>query len=333
MLWCYPEAKDRRRSLFGAVMIVDLAMLKDSKDLRLKLTRKRMSKHIELENEKRKKMELHEKASRATPPSRRAAETQPIGSTIKNSYASWNSNAVKTRSPERIRNFLQQVACPDLFTRSCITASSTVSAGSLADLSNLANTSIYGFEDYHGVDIGVVRGVRLWFSALAGEIPVEIKINDTDTKLGFTIRRTEEGFIYISSVVEADNPSERSGLSSLYKQASLASRLLVVSRISNRKVLPVAIIVHVFLWDRRVNYANVGSIRARAMSTSTSSPPNLGRPVNQSQVVPLEVDDQEDLEDDYEIEVSDEPDITLERNNAGEFSFRLRDFGLTDNCV
>ncbi|XP_012845827.1 PREDICTED: uncharacterized protein LOC105965821 [Erythranthe guttata] len=125
-----------------------------------------------------------------------------------------------------------------LILRSCITASSTVSAGSLADLSNLANTSIYGFEDYHGVDIGVVRGVRLWFSALAGEIPVEIKINDTDTKLGFTIRRTEEGFIYISSVVEADNPSERSGLSSLYKQASLASRLLVVSRISNRKVLP-----------------------------------------------------------------------------------------------
>ncbi|EYU42884.1 hypothetical protein MIMGU_mgv1a011958mg [Erythranthe guttata] len=240
-------------------------------------------------------------------------------------------------------------------------ASSTVSAGSLADLSNLANTSIYGFEDYHGVDIGVVRGVRLWFSALAGEIPVEIKIKDTDTKLGFTISRTEEGFIYISSVVEADNPSERSGLSSLYKQASLASRLLVVSRISNRKVLPwmvspagaircfdtvslgqklslhrharVAIIVHVFLRDRRVNYANVGSIRARAMSTSTSSSPNLGRPVNQSQVVPLEVDDQEDLEDDYEIEVSDEPDITLERNNVGEFSFRLRDFGLTDNCV
>ncbi|KAL9157604.1 hypothetical protein ABFS82_08G015500 [Erythranthe guttata] len=80
--------------------------LDDSKDLRLKLTRKRMSKHIELENEKRKKMELHEKkASRASPPSRRAAETQPVGSMIKNSYASWNSNAAKTRSPERIPKF------------------------------------------------------------------------------------------------------------------------------------------------------------------------------------------------------------------------------------
>ncbi|EYU30429.1 hypothetical protein MIMGU_mgv1a025074mg [Erythranthe guttata] len=253
-----------------------------------------MSKHIELENEKRKKMELHEKASRATPPSRRAAETQPI-------------------------------------------ASSTVSAGSLADLSNLANTSIYGFEDYHGVDIGVVRGVRLWFSALAGEIPVEIKINDTDTKLGFTIRRTEEvtnieiSFIPISKILLFWNAGVHihivCGAIRCFDTVSLSQKL------SLHRHARVAIIVHVFLWDRRVNYANVGSIRARAMSTSTSSPPNLGRPVNQSQVVPLEVDDQEDLEDDYEIEVSDEPDITLERNNAGEFSFRLRDFGLTDNCV
>lgn len=72
------------------------------------------------------------------------------------------------------------------------TASSTVSAGSLSDLSNLANASLYGFEDYHGVDIGVVRAVRLWFSPLAGEIPIEIKLKENDTKLGFAISRTEE---------------------------------------------------------------------------------------------------------------------------------------------
>lgn len=72
------------------------------------------------------------------------------------------------------------------------TASSTVNAGSLSDLSNLANTSLYGFEDYHGVDIGVVRAVRMWFSPLAGEIPIDLKIKDTDTKLGFAISRTEE---------------------------------------------------------------------------------------------------------------------------------------------
>lgn len=57
---------------------------------------------------------------------------------------------------------------------------------------NLANVSLYGFEDYHGVDIGVVRAVRLWFAPLGGEVPVEIKINEGDLKLGFAIGRTQE---------------------------------------------------------------------------------------------------------------------------------------------
>lgn len=67
-----------------------------------------------------------------------------------------------------------------------------MNAGSLSDLSNLASASLYGFEDYHGVDIGVVRAVRLWFSPLGGEIPIEIKLKENDTKLGFAISRTEE---------------------------------------------------------------------------------------------------------------------------------------------
>lgn len=72
------------------------------------------------------------------------------------------------------------------------TASSTVNAGSLSDLANLANVSLYGFEDYHGVDIGVVRAVRLWYAPLAGEVAVEIKLKEGDSKLGFAISRTEE---------------------------------------------------------------------------------------------------------------------------------------------
>lgn len=72
------------------------------------------------------------------------------------------------------------------------TASSTVNAGSLSDLSNLANVSLYGFEDYHGVDIGVVRAVRLWYACLGGEFAIEIKLREDDTKLGFAISRTEE---------------------------------------------------------------------------------------------------------------------------------------------
>lgn len=67
-----------------------------------------------------------------------------------------------------------------------------MNAGSLSDLSNLANASLYGFEDYHGVDLGVVRAVRLWYAPIAGEFPIEIKIKESDSKLGFAISRTEE---------------------------------------------------------------------------------------------------------------------------------------------
>uniref|UniRef100_J3LGH4 Uncharacterized protein n=2 Tax=Oryza brachyantha TaxID=4533 RepID=J3LGH4_ORYBR len=122
------------------------------------------------------------------------------------------------------------------------TASATVNSGSLADLPNLANASLYGFEDYHGVDIGVVKAVRVWYTASAGEMPVEITLEAGDTKLGFAISRTEEGFIYISSVMEDDSgflaPSTRSGLRDLYREAKRASKLLVISRVSGQKVLP-----------------------------------------------------------------------------------------------
>ncbi|KAL3850093.1 hypothetical protein ACJIZ3_011975 [Penstemon smallii] len=242
------------------------------------------------------------------------------------------------------------------------TASSAVNTVSISDLANVANTSLYGFEDYHGVDIGVVRAVRLWFSPLAGEIPIEIKIKDTDTKLGFAISRTEEGFIYITSVIEnnEETPAARSGLSSMYKQASNTSRLLVVSRISNQKVLPwmvsstgaircfdtvslsqklslhrharVPIIVHVFLWDMSANLANVGSIRARAMSTCPPSLPtevHLARSSHENQVMPLETKEEDEDED----EEDEGPDTVLERDTAGDFSFRFRDLALKNNWV
>ncbi|THU48229.1 hypothetical protein C4D60_Mb09t24030 [Musa balbisiana] len=120
------------------------------------------------------------------------------------------------------------------------TASATVNSGSLSDLSNLANVSLYGFEDYHGVDIGVVRAVRLWFTPAAGELAVDIKLQEGDTKLGFAISCTEEGFIYISSVDDTDDEaaSTRSGLRDMFRQARNADKLLVISRVSNEKVLP-----------------------------------------------------------------------------------------------
>ncbi|OVA04811.1 histone H3 [Macleaya cordata] len=230
------------------------------------------------------------------------------------------------------------------------TASATVNAGSLSDLSNLANASLYGFEDYHGVDIGVVRAVRLWYAPLGGEFALEIKLKEGDTKLGFAISRTEEGFIYISSVMDDDendvSASTRSGLTDLYKEAVRASKLLIVSRVSNEKVLPWMvsstgaircydtislsqklslhrhalrpILLHVFLWDRSlVSGVNVARVKPAAMAPSIISIPDevhLPQPSNDNRVH------------------SEGTDLRLlQRDTAGELSFRFHEFSLSNN--
>jgi len=72
------------------------------------------------------------------------------------------------------------------------TASASVNSSSLSDLSNVTNATLYGFEDYHGVDIGVVKAARLWYSCIGGELLLEIPLEEGDTRLGFAISRTEE---------------------------------------------------------------------------------------------------------------------------------------------
>ncbi|KAI5596208.1 hypothetical protein POPTR_003G207600v4 [Populus trichocarpa] len=238
------------------------------------------------------------------------------------------------------------------------TASSTVNAGSLSDLSNLAHVSLYGFEDYHGVDIGVVRAVRLWYAPLCGEFAIEVKIQEDDTKLGFAISRTEEGFIFISSVMDGDEnaPSTRSGLSNLYKEAKSASRLLVVSRVSNEKVLPwmvsstgavrcfdtvslsqklslhrhakVPILIHVFLWDRTLPLPSAGSARFKSVSPPVLAfPPEiqLAHHLSQNQILPLPADVPNDA--------VNEAEGRLDRDTAGEASFRFHDFSPPNNWV
>ncbi|TXG73212.1 hypothetical protein EZV62_001791 [Acer yangbiense] len=240
------------------------------------------------------------------------------------------------------------------------TASSTVNAGSLSDLSNLANASLYGFEDYHGVDLGVVRAVRLWYAPLAGEIAIEIKIKEGDSKLGFAISRTDEGFIYISSVIDDNDniPSTRSGLSVLYKEAISSSRLLVVSRVSNQKVLPwmvsstgavrcfdtvslsqklslhrhakVPILIHVFLWDQALASTCGSNSRLRAVSPPAMPLPpevRLARQPNENQIQPLSPEAANDSG------IRDGPEHRLERDTAGEVSFRFHDFAIPNNWV
>lgn len=242
------------------------------------------------------------------------------------------------------------------------TASSTVNAGSLSDLANLSNASLYGFEDYHGIDIGVVRAVRLWYAPVAGELSIEIKLKEEDMKLGFAISRTEEGFIFISSVINQENvPATRSGLSNLYKLATDTCRLLVVSRVSNQKVLPwmvsstgaircydtvslsqklslhrhtrVPILLHLFLWDRALASSSGTSTKSRTLSCSLlpshASEVQLAHVPNQSHVLPLPPPPPSEPSD-----ITSEISFSrLERDTAGESSFRFHDFSLSSNWV
>ncbi|GMH00074.1 hypothetical protein Nepgr_001913 [Nepenthes gracilis] len=242
------------------------------------------------------------------------------------------------------------------------TASATVSTSSLSDLPNLASASLYGFEDYHGVDIGVVRSVRLWYTPIAGEYRIEIDINEADTKLGFSISRTEEGFIYIASVVERDEdaPSARSGLCDLYRDAIGASKLLIVSRINNQKVLPwivspsgaircfdtvslsqklslhrhakVPILLHVFMWDHVLASLSRGSTRQsrRPAPTLMPLPPQFQLPPhpNVNEVPPSPPE----LGGDVRVS-SNGPELRPEIDTAGEESFRFHNFSLPDSWL
>ncbi|KAL0377470.1 UNVERIFIED_CONTAM: hypothetical protein Sradi_3052500, partial [Sesamum radiatum] len=127
-----PGSSLRSASLLGVLLGIssrDLWIHEDSrlgpKDLRLKLTQKRISRRIELENEQRKKVELHEKVSRAIrslespdrsllrniPSSSRAVETLH-GDSMRSSYASWTSNGARTRSPDRFPRSSAGVSTP-----------------------------------------------------------------------------------------------------------------------------------------------------------------------------------------------------------------------------
>ena len=158
-------------------------------------------------------------------------------------------------------------------------------------------------------------------------------------------------------------PSSRSGLSTLYKEAMNASRLLVVSRVSNQKVLPwmvsstgavrcydtvslsqklslhrhakIPVCIHVFLWDRTM-VSSSASVTRRTASPPTMPLPRppevqLARQPNENQIQPLPLDHDSDESGGVMSERLSE--MRLERDTAGESSFRFHDFSLSSNWV
>lgn len=154
-----------------------------------------------------------------------------------------------------------------------------------------------------------------------------------------------KGFIYISSVDEGeDTPSACSGLSHLYGEATNSGRLLVISRISNQKVLPwsvsstgaircydtvslshklslhrraqVPVVVHLFSWNEELE---VGS--------SSSLPRSLSHPLDDSKPDVSLVPEEEEEEDSEVLQVIP----GLHRDDEAEISFRFHKFSLPDS--
>lgn len=170
-----------------------------------------------------------------------------------------------------------------------------------------------------------------------------------------------QGFIYILSVIDGDEnaPSARSGLSKLHREATISSRLLVISRVSNQKVLPwivsstgaircydtvslsqklslhrhakVPILLHVFLWERTTNSPMSTSIGPSHSSTVDSvHSSSLGQErqadSNRTQSPPV-------ITPNKDIIAKDVSQFTVDRDTAGEISFRFHDFLLPNTWV
>uniref|UniRef100_A0A0D9X6S1 Uncharacterized protein n=1 Tax=Leersia perrieri TaxID=77586 RepID=A0A0D9X6S1_9ORYZ len=239
-------------------------------------------------------------------------------------------------------------------------ASSTVNMSSLGDLANMATVSLYGFEDYHGVDIGVVRAIRLWYAPFAGEMAMEIKLQPGDTRLGFAISRTEEGFIYVSSVADESTPgvaSTRSGLLELYRRARRASKLLVVSRVGGEKVLPWAtaasgdvrcfdtvslsqrlslhrhalrpVTLHFLMWDRLPLAAVLNN---NPRPTTVQMVIVQGDGGGERAAAAVGVGGEDDDADEVAFD-GDGPEIVLSKDDSDDRSFRFQNIGLPDSWL
>ncbi|KAH7656544.1 PDZ domain-containing protein [Dioscorea alata] len=89
----------------------------------------------------------------------------------------------------------------------------------------------------------VSSGVPLVFVNIQTEeisidlVPITLAIMLGETRFGMDIKRTEEGFMFISSVSQG-TAAERAGLGKLWEEASESGHLVVISRLEEKSLIP-----------------------------------------------------------------------------------------------
>ncbi|XP_064986925.1 uncharacterized protein LOC103969794 [Musa acuminata AAA Group] len=89
----------------------------------------------------------------------------------------------------------------------------------------------------HTSTVELLQAIRLWFLPGIAEVPVVLAPEEGERRFGMDIKRTEEGFICISSVFKG-SAADRAGLRNLCGDASKTGHLVIVSRLQGKGVLP-----------------------------------------------------------------------------------------------
>ncbi|KAL5193046.1 Pentatricopeptide repeat-containing protein [Glycine soja] len=83
----------------------------------------------------------------------------------------------------------------------------------------------------------IMHGIRLWFLPGLAEISVVLIPQPGEARFGMEIKRTEEGFVYIYSVMRG-SPADRAGVREMYEESSANRFLLVISRLQCKSIMP-----------------------------------------------------------------------------------------------
>ncbi|PON71742.1 PDZ domain containing protein [Parasponia andersonii] len=97
--------------------------------------------------------------------------------------------------------------------------------------------TIWGWQQNQTTSIQILQGTRLWFLPGVVEVSLQLIPKHGEERFGMDIKRTEEGFICVFSIIKG-SAADRAGLRSLYQEACESGQLLVISRLEGKSVMP-----------------------------------------------------------------------------------------------